>query len=316
MQQHSILLESGTNEVEIIELIVSGQSFGINVAKIIEIIKFDPTAAHKPPTTHPAVIGVIDYRGGVPLLIDLNQHLFGNESKSGVVVIAELNSITAAFLVEGVDRIYRLTWKQIQPLPALVAGPDTPISSSVQIAGREVLLLDLENVLGQIIPDAQIDSLLDEQRDLQQAKQRSELKLLFAEDSRFLRDLMERALVRVGYQLISSCPDGQVAWETLERLKDQAIQSGRPLNDFIDALITDIEMPRLDGLTLCKRTKSDPVLRELPVLVLSSLINKQMAAKCDSVGADAYAPKPNVRELLKRIDELCMVVPQGSATAQ
>jgi two-component system chemotaxis response regulator CheV len=305
--QHNILLESGTNEVEIIELMVCGQSFGINVAKIVEITQFDPKITHKPPTTHPSVIGILDYRDAAPLLIDLDQHLYGRPSQGQVVVVAELNNITAAFLVEDVDRIYRLTWAQIQPLPALVAGPHTPISSSVQIDGREVLLLDLENVLGDIIPDSQLDpSLLETRADGEQAKQRSEIKLLFAEDSRFLRDLISRALSQAGYQIVASCVDGQFAWEALERLKAQAEQSGRPLTDFVDGLISDIEMPRLDGLTLCKRTKADPTLQQLPVLMFSSLINKQMAVKCDSVGADAYTSKPNVKQLLEMIDDLCL----------
>jgi two-component system chemotaxis response regulator CheV len=308
-----ILLETGTNEVEIIEIIVGKQSYGINVAKIREIIQFDSTTMRGIPQSHASILGLINHRGTTHALVDLHQHLYEQAcdlSQKRVVLLTELNRIVVGFLVDGVNRIYRRSWADLQPIAAEIASTETPISGVVRVEDRDILMLDLEAILGEIKPESQLlnqlkntsdESLLDARQN-----ERANVHILFAEDSRFLREGLRRALKAAGYTQLSMFEDGQSAYEALSSWKRDAQKTGGTLKDRLQAVITDIEMPRMDGLTLCRKIKEDQESRDIPVMIYSSLINEQMGHKCESVGADDYVNKPAIKELVLRIDKICL----------
>lgn len=318
MMEHSsrtsagILLETGTNEVEIIEIIVGAQSYGINVAKILEIIQFDRSATRSIPGSHDSVLGLIHHRGATHVLIDLHQHLYFEPcdlEQTRVVLLTEMNRLVVGFLVDGVNRIYRRSWADLQPIASEAASMDTPISGIVRVEDRDILMLDLEAILGEVKPESQLIGRLnagtDSLADAREAERRA-VRILFAEDSRFLREGLRRALTSAGYCQLTLFEDGRSAYEALCGFKDQVERGLAKMQDFVHAIITDIEMPRMDGLTLCRKVKEDSVFAGIPVLVYSSLINEQMGQKCQSVGADDYVNKPAVKELVERIDKLCL----------
>lgn len=302
-REESILLDVGTNELEVIELIVKGQSFGINVAKVREIISIKPEQIHKAPNSHASVIGMLDYRGTPYTLVDLKEHLFAETtSPQEVVVVVELNQTVTAFLVDGISRIYRLTWKDIHPLDPYLIEERTPIVGVINLEGRQVLLVDLESVMGEISPTS---SNFSYEHDISESEKRLNRRIFFAEDSKFLQKALKQGLIQAGYKNISFFNDGEDAWEALFKLKQRAQNEDQPISNFVSALITDIEMPRMDGLTLCRKVKSDPALKNIPVLIFSSLINKQMEIKCQTVGADAYKTKPKFSDVISIVDAFC-----------
>ncbi|MCF6179567.1 MAG: response regulator, partial [Geopsychrobacter sp.] len=131
---------------------------------------------------------------------------------------------------------------------------------------------------------------------------RQQVLILLAEDSSLIRNGIEKILKGAGYVNLHSYVDGQGCYEEIMRLKKEVVDAGEGIQSRLNLLITDIEMPRMDGLTLCKKIKDDPVLKDVVVVLFSSLINEQMALKCDSVGADGYATKPEIPKLVAMMD--------------
>ncbi|MEK6621370.1 MAG: chemotaxis protein [Planctomycetota bacterium] len=307
---HDILLESGTNEAEIAELIIGSQHFGVNVVKIKEFVQYDRLTVTKPPGRHSSVQGIFLLRGKTVPLIDLNAHLAIKAEKltaTRIVVITEFNGVVMGFIIDAVDRIHRVSWKDIQPLSAMLQAHPLPVTSSVNIKGTEIMMLDLERIVGEIIPSAGFGVPVSNPKLIEVSieEARKAYKLLFAEDSNTIRSHVTKALKAVGYINIMGYENGQDAYEAILALQKQAEAEGRKINDFISLAILDIEMPQLDGLTLCKRIKFDLDLTSLPVLIFSSLITEQMAFKCEKMGADGYTTKPSMEHLIEMIDKFC-----------
>lgn len=314
MAKQEILLESGTNEVEIAEVILCGQSFGVNVAKIREFIPFEGLTVSRFPGRHPSVQGVFILRGKSIPLIRLEDHLnlqCGERSKQPVVVITEFNHMTTAFVADHIDRIHRVSWTEFKPLSTVLAGDSPYVVGTITLGEQEVLILDLEHIIGEIFPSSVIN--YDESAIQKEAlaPTRQQAHLIFAEDSAIIRYQVSKILKEVGYIDLAMFDNGASALEEVERRRDQAREEGKELQELLTLVLTDIEMPKMDGLTLCRRIKKDLRL-EVPVVMFSSLINEQMARKCESVGADAFTAKPETTRLIELLDQFCL---QGDAPA-
>jgi len=316
-QKQEILLESGINEMEIIEFYLGKQSFGINVQKLKEIIPYDEEALTVIPDSMPGMLGTLLLRGTSIPLIDLKRHLAKKRNAElsadvrQVVLVCEFNNRTNGFKVDGVNQIHRVSWGNVQPMAAFIDSYHPRFTGSINIEGREILIVDLEHIVAEFDPESALDYqvvLNGEQDNLSLPQQRQQMKLMLAEDSSLIRDGIERVLKKAGYENIRSFVDGQDCYNHILELKQQ-VQQGQPLGNFLQLLISDIEMPKMDGLTLCKKVKDDPLLRDTVVVMFSSLINEQMARKCDQVGADGYATKPQIPYLVEMIDKFLQVAP-------
>ncbi len=311
--KQDILLESGTNEVEVAEINICGYNFGVNVAKIREFLPFKTIELTRLPGMHPSVDGVFILRGHAIPLINLQRHLNlkrrGEDPPNKVVVVTEFNNMTTAFVADTINRIHRVSWDQFRPL-SLPMGTDAPtLVGSVQLEDHELLILDLEHIVGEIFPNSIIN--YDEKRfaGMSKPEQRREIKLVFAEDSGIIRYRVSGILKEVGYENLKIFEHGKAAYDYLRQLA----QEGR-IAEEVDLVLTDIEMPQMDGLTLCRRIREELKL-DLPVIIFSSLINEQMRRKCLSVGANDVVAKPNTEQLIATLDKFCLGKGGGKAEA-
>ena len=301
MSHTNILLESGTNELEVVEFYLDEPGYrghyGINVAKVVEIIRPQPITA-MPQMPHPCVMGAFPYRDGrVVPLVDLAKYL-GTQTQSDhepKVVITEFNKVITAFQVSGVNRIYRLSWTDVEaPGNFLQASSQNSITGVVRLDGRVVFLLDMESIVDDLHPGLAVA--MQVEGHAEKVDERP-LRLLHADDSTSIRRLMGKLLTVNNRFEVIQATDGYHAWEILTALKKRAEDEQRPITDFVEGAILDIEMPRMDGLTLCKHIKEDNVLRVLPVAIFSSLITDTLRHKGNSVGADTQFAKPDLQSV-------------------
>ncbi len=309
--KQEILLESGTNEMEIIEFYVGSQPMGINVQKLKEIISFDASALTIMPDTPAAMLGVLMMRGSILPLIDLKAHLNQRNlvdlpgATQPVVLVCEFNHRINGFKVDGVNQIHRVAWADLQPLAPFIDQYRPRFTGSVNIAGREILILDLEYIIGEFDPDSvlTVDSVFASP-ETQQAKiaKRYDKKILMAEDSSVIRSGIKSILTDLGYAGLEVFVDGADCFKRVLEFKQRADAAGDDIRKHLQLVISDIEMPKMDGLTLCRKIKQDLGYSDIPVLLFSSLINPPMEVKCDSVGADGYASKPEIVKLVEMMD--------------
>ncbi len=307
MSHNNILLESGTNELEIVEFYIDEPGYrghyGVNVAKVIEIIRTQPVTS-MPQMRHPAVMGAFPHRDGkVVPLVDLGKYLMKGsvDPKNAKIIVTEFNSIITAFLVSGVNRIHRLNWNEVEePGGFLQNMSENTVTGVIRLEGRVIFMLDLENVVASIDPALAIrlaefapKTALD-----------SEYVILHADDSGSIRALVKRMLEKSERFKVVQATSGQEAWDILMRYKQRVLDEGILLRDVVQAVVTDVEMPRMDGLTLCRQIKEDPILKELPVALFSSLITEKLEHKGLSVGADAQFAKPDLQALSTKVIDL------------
>lgn len=309
--KQEILLEAGTNEMEIIEFYLGTQPFGINVQKLKEIIPFDQETVTAIPGCADGMLGTLLLRGNTIPLIDLKKHVSQKEAdpdqdQRRVVLVCEFNNRINGFKVDGVNQIHRVSWDQVQPMAQFIDQYRPRFTGSVNIEGRDILIVDLEHIVTEFDAEANMDY----EAEIHQARikektphTREKMKLMMAEDSSLIRAGIEKVLKGAGYTSLEVFADGQECHNRLLEIK-QHLNAGDSLANQLQLLITDIEMPKMDGLTLCKKVKDDPVLKDIKVILFSSLINEQMSAKCDLVGADGYATKPQIPYLVDMIDKM------------
>ena len=315
MAQTNILLESGTNELEVVEFYLDEPDYrgfyGVNVAKVLEIIRMQPTTS-MPQMRHPAVLGAFPHRGGkiVPLL-DLAAYL-GKPSKhapDSKVIVTEFNNILTGFLVSGVNRIHRLSWSEVEePGSFLQNMSANSVTGVLRLEGRVVFLLDMESIVAGIDPSLAIR--LDDFEDAVEGDG-TVYTVLHADDSGHIRYLVKRLMEETRRFKLIQVTSGEDAWNFLSALKKEAEEKEIPVTDKIQAVISDIEMPRMDGFTLCRKIKEDPALKKLPVALFSSLITDSLKHKGESVGANAQFAKPDLQELSEKVLELIVGPKQG-----
>lgn len=292
----NILLESGTNELEILEFVVGGNHYGINVAKIEEII--GDCEIQKVPHSNPCVEGVFRRRGKIYTAVNLAQYLGLQEDHAkDLFLITYFNQTWAAFRVDEIRTIHHLSWTDIQEPDRILDGDgDGLITGIAKLDGDQmILILDFEKMLFDINPESGID---ENSIDGVEKGPHAKIPVLIAEDSALLRKMLTECLNRAGFEKVTTTVNGQEAWDTLQKYR------GEGLREKVACIITDIEMPQMDGLTLTRKIKEDPELRTLPVLIFSSIIDDATSVKCTQMGADAQLSKPDILKLVACIDEL------------
>lgn len=294
-----ILLESGTNEIEIMEFTIDGNLFGINVAKVREIMISDEVK--QMPHVHPSVEGIFKPRDIVLTVVDLPHYLTGKESERNpkdLFIVTNFNKLHIAFRVHTVVGISRISWTDIQKPDSTVSRDQDGVTTGIAQCGEDlVTILDFERIVAEISPETSIQlSSIDKMG----PRLRSSLPVYIAEDSILLSKMLEEALSKAGYTNLHLYPNGQELWNALESLRDRA----ENVMDHVSIIITDIEMPQMDGHRLTKLVKSDPTLSKIPVVIFSSLITDEMRIKGRQLGADEQLSKPEIVHLVDVMDHL------------
>ena len=318
MAQTNILLEAGTNELEIVEFFIDEPTassftadapeasghyrgyYGVNVAKVLEIIRL-PKVTAMPEVSHPSVMGAFNLRNHIIPLVDLSIWLDKQrqDTASPKVIVTEFNNVTSSFLVSGVTRIHRMSWEAVEPPNRYVSKMSgDSITGVVKLEDRIVFLLDLEKIVADLNPSLGLR--LDMSIEWNAS---SRYRALVADDSVLVREMLKDLLNKAGFD-VTAVQNGREAWELLSQIKEKSEAENQPLSNFVHCMVADIEMPAMDGHNLTKRIKDDPVLRELPVILFSSLITDKLRHKGEAVGADDQISKPDVSQLAMRAKAL------------
>lgn len=292
-----ILLESGTNELEIVEFGIGNNKFGINVIKVKEII--NPINITNIPHSHPNIEGIIELRGEVLPVVDVAAALGfprSQDPKQDKFIVSEFNKQKVVFHVHNVTQIHRISWDQIEKPSDMYKGYDSQVIGVIKLYGEMILLLDFEKIVVDINPESGINV---QQLKKLGVRERSTKRLVVAEDSSLLRKLLSDTLAEAGFHQVEFFENGRDALLYLEELAH--LKSD--ISESVQIVITDIEMPQMDGHHLTKRIKGHPELSKLPVIIFSSLITDDLRHKGQMVGADAQVSKPEIAELVLLIDK-------------
>ncbi len=312
MPDQKILLQSGTNEMELLVFVLGEELFAVNVAKVQSILQYDPAVVTPVPQAPEAMLGMLLYRGHAIPLIDLSRTLdvAGEPADPRqIVIVMEFNNFVSAYRVDGVRGIERLTWKQFEPISDVARSASGIVSGSVHLGDQEVLVVDMECILTLYVPDLAFRK-ADGTREPPAGHRRSDVHLVFVEDSLTIRKKTVESLMDAGYQRIEAFPDGRQAYDWLVSRAESDPPGKAP-----DVIISDIEMPRMDGLTLCRRIREKEPLESVPFIMFSSLINPLMIRKCRTVGADHCVTKPETDRLIAMLDEVVFGRRAASPTA-
>lgn len=307
MSQTNILLEAGTNELEIVEFYLEEEVengvdgsyhgyYGVNVAKVLEIIRM-PKVTELPEVQHPSVLGAFNLRNQIIPLVDLSLWL-GKKStgaKDAKVIVTEFNNVTTAFMVSGVNRIHRISWEEVEPPNEYMASlSGNSINGVVKMENRIIFLLDLEKIVADLNP--QLRMRLDEAVDW---SSNMSYRALICDDSTLIREMIKDLLQKAKFE-VEAYTTGKAAWDRLVEIKHKATEEDRKVTDYVQVIISDIEMPSMDGHSLCKKIKEDTELKHLPVILFSSLITDKLRHKGESVGADDQISKPEISRVASR----------------
>lgn len=297
----NILLENGTNELEVLEFTINGNHYGINVAKIREILPYQKVTPV--PNSHRSIEGIFMPRETMISVINLPKELNLKENdntNNDMMIVTNFNNLNIAFHVHTVIGIHRVSWSDIIKPDKTINTKDSSIATGIiKINDKIIIILDFEKIVSDINPDtslkvSEIDEMFGERK-------RNESPILIAEDSALLSQLIIDSLHKAGYVNVIKNDNGQEAWDKLLELKEE----GNVL-DKVKCIITDIEMPLMDGHRLTHLIKSDDVLADIPVVIFSSLVNEDMRRKGEALGADAQLSKPEIGNLVKIIDNLIL----------
>ena len=297
-EKNGILLESGTNEIEIMEFTIDGNLYGINVAKVREIMMAEKV--HPMPQSHPAVEGIFKPRDTVITVVNLPKYLARRDVESRdkeLFIITNFNKMFIAFRVHTVVGISRISWEDIQkPDNTVSGGPDGVATGIAQCDGELVTILDFEKIVAEIAPQTTIQ--ISEVEALGR-RERSECPIWIAEDSILLSRMIQESLQKAGYVNLRSFSNGAELWDALQECKNSP-----DLNQQVALIITDLEMPQMDGHRLTKLIKTDDVLKKIPLVIFSSLVTQEMYIKGKQLGADEQLSKPEIGHLIGVIDHL------------
>lgn len=299
---------AGTNKLEILLFSLGRdtrtgrtETFGINVFKVREVMRTpEITGAPDMPA---AVKGMVSLRGALVPVVDLADYIgMTPETPREIMIVTEYNGHTQGFLVESVDTILRLDWAQMRvPPQMLTANLGGLVVAVTELAdNRLVMMLDVERILAETskYDDTMTFSAIER-------VPRDDLTVLFADDSSVARGQIERTLTAMGVKFVGAV-NGRAAWDELQKLAGYAASSGRQVKDFIQLILTDVEMPEMDGYILTKNIKSDPRFAGIPVLMHSSLSSMSNMQLGKSVGVDEYVPKFEPQRLAETVTRLLL----------
>ncbi|HWU84884.1 MAG TPA: chemotaxis protein [Rhodocyclaceae bacterium] len=295
---------AGTNKLEILLFSLGTddrtgrrETFGINVFKVREVMR--TPAITSAPEMPASVKGMVSLRGALVPVVDLAEYVgMTSDTPREIMIVTEYNGHTQGFLVESVDTILRLDWAQMRvPPEMLMAKMGGLVTAVTELAdARLVMLLDVEKVLAET---TNIDDSL-QFVSIKPLELKDDGIVVFADDSSVARGQIQRTLDALGVKYISAV-NGRAAWDELRKLATYAESSGRKVRDIVYLVLTDVEMPEMDGYILTKSIKSDPAFAGIPVLMhssLSSMSNQQLGK---SVGVDEYVSKFEAQRLAETL---------------
>ena len=293
-----ILLENGTNELEVLEFRLDGNAYGINVAKIKEIINYMEVTPV--PNSHPSIEGIFMPRDTMITAIDLKNCLQrGVSEPGGLFIITNFNKLDIAFHVDSVVGIHRVSWREIiKPGSTISTSEDGVSTGIIKFDDRLIIILDFEKIVTDINPEtglkvADIEELGE--------RHRIDVPILIAEDSPLLNKLIVDSLHKAGYVNLIHTENGQQAYDVIQECKKEGT-----LRDHVQCIITDIEMPLMYGHRLTKLVKTDEETKDIPIVIFSSLVNDDMKRKGEALGANAQLSKPEIGNLVRVVDELVL----------
>ncbi len=293
-----ILLENGTNELEVLEFRLDGNAYGINVAKIKEIITYEEVTPV--PNAHPSIEGIFMPRDTMITAIDLKNCLQrGTSQPGGLFIITNFNKLDIAFHVDSVIGIHRVSWRDIIKPGAAVSTTEEGVSTGIiKFDERLIIVLDFEKIVTDINPETGL-----KMTDIEELgeRHRIDVPILIAEDSPLLNKLIVDSLHKAGYANLIHTENGQQAYDVIQECKREGT-----LKEHVQCVITDIEMPLMDGHRLTKLIKSDEETKDIPVVIFSSLVNEEMKRKGVSLGANAQLSKPEIGNLVRVVDDLVL----------
>lgn len=291
-----ILLENGTNELEVLEFTVNDRCYGINVAKVNEIITYQPITPV--PNSHPSIEGIFMPRDTMITAVDLKSCLqLGRSEPGGLFIITNFNSLDMAFHIDAVKGISRVSWSDIMKPTETLGRQEEGLATGIIKKNDElIIILDFEKIVTEINPDIglkihDVDSLA--------GRSRIDVPILVAEDSVLLNKMIVKSLETAGYTNLVHTENGQEAWDLIEKWRDEGT-----LREHVQCLITDIEMPKMDGHRLTRLVKEDERTKGIIVVIFSSMINDDMKRKGEQLGADAQLTKPEIGLLVGAVDKL------------
>jgi len=301
---------TGSNKFELLLFRLGGDAngdrselFGINVFKVREIVAMPAITAVAGALPH--MLGVVNLRGQVIPVVDLPS-IVGCKPKTGlnIMLVTEYARTTQGFAVESVEEIVRLDWSQVLSAESSGAGGGM-VTSIARLDGdtentRLAQVLDVEQILRQIAPS---DGKEVDAAQMQKLQLKPGAVILAADDSAVARGLIEQALIAMGTPYIMT-KTGKEAWEKLQAISAAAIAEGKTVRDKVAMVLTDLEMPEMDGFTLTRNIKQDDRFKSLPVVIHSSLSGSTKEDHVKSVGADAYVAKFVAEELAATIREV------------
>ncbi|XAW90529.1 chemotaxis protein [Vibrio sp. CDRSL-10 TSBA] len=315
----NILLESGTNELEIIEFhlekqLANGETktcyYGINVAKVREVIRVPETTDY--PNAQPHMIGVFSSRDILTPLVDLAGWLgvpTGSVNSNKYVIVTDFNRMTNGFLIDSISRIHRISWNDVEsPSQFLESGEQDCVVAVVRKEGKLIMILDFEKIIADINPELSMekyDVTVDRSVNLNQTmvSKRNAKTVMVVDDSAFIRSLIQDTLSTAGYNVIAS-KDGGEAHEKLMDVERIAKEENLAVSELIDAIVSDVEMPRMDGMHLLKRLRDTEAYRNTPIVMFSSLMSDDNRTKALALGANDTITKPQIGKLVSLMDGL------------
>ncbi|MBB1486700.1 chemotaxis protein [Oceanospirillum sediminis] len=319
--KQKILLESGTNELEIIEFQLRKElpgggekisHYGINVAKVREVIRVPETTDY--PNPQPHLVGVFSLRDNLIPLVDLAGWLgirTKGEYERKNVIVTDFNRMANGFLVDGVSRIHRISWAEVEsPSQFLESGEQDCVVAVVRREDRLIMILDFEKIISDINPELSMEKYdVTEDRkvliDDRMTAKRQAKTLLVVDDSAFIRKLIETTLRTSGYNVIAA-KDGLDAWEILTEFEHVAEDENLPVSDLVSMIITDVEMPRMDGMHLVKRLRASKTYSTIPIMMFSSIMSDDNRQKAMDLGANDTMTKPEIGKLVGKTDEFLL----------
>lgn len=324
-QADSLILQVGANQMELVDFRMFQQEenglvregiYGVNVSKVIEIIRM-PENLTPVPDANPYQSGIINLRGQVIPVISLAKWMKIQEPdsidpKHKQIIVTEFSSVRLGFIVHKASQIRRISWKDIVPITMATSGRHTgsKVTGTVKLSDSEVLLiLDFESIVEEMGVFGKQEESLERMTEVKSLETRF---ILAADDSPVALGMVIKALKKRGFSVLDA-KNGQEALEKLRRERDADPQGN--LMNRVALLITDVEMPVMDGYTLTKEIKGDPTLRALPVLMHSSMSGKENVRKGLDAGADDYLVKFDPDAFVENVAKIMGKLADGNHSA-
>jgi two-component system, chemotaxis family, chemotaxis protein CheV len=272
------------------------QFFGISVAKILSIIEIPQLT--RLPNMHSSIYGVFRLRDSIIPALDLSKNLYGvkNQGTKQKMIITDFNKMKLGLIVNEVKSIHHVKWSDIDPIDSLndLESQQSSFVGVLKFDDRNLLMLDLEKIIFDIDPSKAIANIASQKRIVDWNP-----IAVTADDSSTIRKMIGDKLTNAGF-VLKSFNDGEQAWNYLQEIATTS-ENGKKISDLVNIVITDIEMPKLNGYSLTERIKKDPRLGKIPVIIFSSIISPENMQKGINAGADAQLAKPQIGELLETV---------------